>query len=368
MRTGFETTRRPGYEIVQGDPVAHRQDVVNLGIQSLPAARESWESRYPKYYEHNPLGPPSLFLAKDAASQEFVGTTALFPTALRVCGELVPAGIVGDFAVDPHHRTLGPAITLQRAVLAKLPERGLSCLLGTPSALADPVIDRVGWSDLGCLTRFVKVLKSRVVAERYAGDRIAGRIAAGLSTLTVDPILAVTSREHYRRRDRAFSVEHPRLFDDRFADVWEAARREFPISSERTVELLNWRFEKSGSVRTDAYTLFALMAASQVAGYVVYRMKNGIRDVVDILFLPSQTIADALLAEFIRDTRRARAKAISVLYLGPENLLTRRLRAFGFLRRTDPAKLRVYTSPNTSFRADPLQAENWYFLGGDRDM
>ena len=95
----------PRYSIVPGDPVEHRDEVLALGYRNLPpAVQGAREARYSKYFEDSPLGPPHFFLARDAQSDSFVGMSAIFPTQLRVGGELVPAAVAGEFAVDDGHR------------------------------------------------------------------------------------------------------------------------------------------------------------------------------------------------------------------------------------------------------------------------
>src|SRR5207342_1635476 len=136
-----------------------------------------------------------------------------------------------------------------------------------------------------------------------------------------------------QRRRRGFRVERPDAFDDRFAGVWESLWQQGTITSERNPELLNWKYEmgREGGI----YRVFALVGADdQVAAYAVYRTRNDIRHVVDIVFQPSADVLDGLLAELIRDARRDKAVAISLIHLGRANLLTERLRAFGFRRRT----------------------------------
>ena len=290
---------------------------------------------------------------------------AIFPTQLRVFGELVPAAVAGDFAVDDGHRGLGPAIPLQRAAVGALGDR--SCAYGYPNEHSEPITRRVGYSDLGKLTRFVKVLRSRVVIEQYVRSRGLARLASGLSRVTVDPVLSVVSRERLRGRRHEFRVERPAAFDDRFSDVWETTWRQGTITSERNPELLNWKYEtgREGGI----YRIFALVGADeQVAGYAVHRERNGIRHIVDIAYRPSADVLDALLAELIRDARREGAVAISLIHLGPPSLLTQRVRAFGFAHRTEESSLHVFVPGESELEQALVDAGNWNFLNADADL
>jgi len=353
------------YSIVPGDPAADREEMLDLATRNRPGPRSRLESKYVKYYESSPLGAPSLFLARENESGSLVGMAALFPTTLWIAGERVAAGIGGDFAVDEGHRGLGPALPLQRATVPAAKERGMKCAYGSPNMSSEPVVARAGYADVGRLTRFVKLLSARPLVDRY----VSRPGLASLASSVASPFVSIFSRERLHRRSRRFSVERPERFDDRFAGVWELARRELGVTSERNAELLNWRYEKTGaSAAPGNYPIFALVEGEEVAGYIVYRMADDTRLVYDILCRPDRAVVDALLSEFIRDARRTKAGAIDLGYVGPTNLLTDRLRAFGFLARTAQNGLLAYVDGEAPSGVDLGDAENWYFLTGDTDF
>lgn len=358
------------YAIVQVDPQAHGREALDLLVRNFPLPAEVMQARYPKYYERNPAGPPLVFFAQEEESQRTVGMTALFPTTLRVDGEPVPGGIDGDFVVDRGHRGFGPAVALQRALLAALPGNGLRYAYGCPNPNSDPVTNRVGFAEVGALTRFVKILKAKVVIDAYVRPPAVARVAAALAPYTVDPVLSVLSRERIHRRTRALVVERPERFDDRFLPVFEAGRRQHRVILERTPALLNWKFDLDGApASAGKYAVLALTAKDEtVAAYAVLRTADGVRHVEDIGYLPSRLVLDTLLAALVRDARADGVEAVGLLYLGPGNLLTARLRAFGFLARSERAKLRVFVPEGAAPPADLLDRQNWFFVAGDTDI
>jgi hypothetical protein len=206
------------------------------------------------------------------------------------------------------------------------------------------------------------------VVDTYVRSPALARPLAAVSRVGLDPLLSIVSRERLPRR-HGFRVAQPDRFDDRFAEVCESTWRQHPITSERTPELLNWKYETGGRPEGGVYRIFALLKRDdRVAAYAVYRVRNGIRHMVDIAFLPSRAVVDALLSEFILDARRQRVPAITLLHLGAANLLTRRLRSFGFLRRTEESGVRVYVPGDSRLDRDLLVTGNWYFLTGDADV
>jgi hypothetical protein len=182
------------------------------------------------------------------------------------------------------------------------------------------------------------------------------------------PVVSAVSRERLHRRSARFAVDLPEAFDDRFRTVWEIAGEHHGATGERSIELLNWRYEKTGAAASGAYSVFALEDGRDLAGYVVYRLDGGSRLVYDIVHLPERPVVDALLAEFILDARRSGTEAIDVGYVGPGNLLSRRLRAFGFVQTTGKNGLRVYVDGDAPPGADLLRRDSWYFLSGDTDF
>src|SRR5215213_4134625 len=351
---------RPGRCLVAaGDASLDRQDILRLA-GNLPGSPGA--ERFEKYYDRSPFGPPAVFLAREPASGQAVGMAALLPSRLRVLGEPVAAAISGDFAIDPDHRGLGPALALQRASLKSLAERGMVCAYGCPNPLSEPIVKRVGFVEVGALTRFVKVLRGRLLIDLYVRNPGLARALSASSALTADPVLRALSRER-RGRHSGLTFERPAAFDERFDDVWEDTWSRHAITGERSADVLNWKYElDTGS--PSPYSIFAAVeGGGRVAGYVVYQVKGGVRHVFDIACLESRAAIDALLAGFVVDARREGALGIAFLCLGSLGLLGKRLRSFGFIPRLEDKRLRVYL-PEMHADVDPLQPDNWYFVMG----
>jgi len=353
------------YSIVRGDVRADKQEMLELALRNRPGPLPRIEAKYRKYYENSPLGAPTLFLARDNESGGLVGMAALFPTTLWIAGRSVPAAIGGDFAVDEGHRGFGPALALQRATVQVLSELGVSCAYGSPNQFSELVVARAGYTDLGRLTRFLKLLSARPVVDRYVRRPRLASLAAGVAR----PFVSLLSRERLHRRPARFSVARPERFDERFNGLWEVARGQPGVTSARSAELLNWRYAKTGmGGDPEMYSIFALLEGEEVAGYLVYRMADDSRLVYDLLCRPERPVVDALISEFILDARRSRAVSIDFGYLGPTNLLTERLRAFGFLQRTADNGLLVCPEGDAAPGVDLEKADSWYFTSGDTDF
>jgi GNAT superfamily N-acetyltransferase len=356
--------RRPARCVVSpGDPAADRDDILRLAghLPGSPGAE-----RFAKYYDRSPHGPPAVFLAHEPNSGRAVGMAALLPTHLRVRGKRVDAAISGDFAIDPEHRGFGPALALQRASLKSLPERGWMCAFGCPNELSEPIVKRVGFEEVGPLTRYVKVLRTRMLIDMYVGRPRLARMLSASAAVTADPALRLISRE-WRGRRAGLTFERPAAFDERFADVWEATARRYLITGDRGAQALNWKFELD-SGRPPEYSIFAAVEGDgRVAGYVVYRVKDGVWHIFDIATLDSRDAVDGLLAGLLAEARHEGALGVALLCLGRLGELGKRLRSFGFLARVEDKRLRVYL-PDGQTGPDPLQPDSWFFVMGDDDF
>jgi hypothetical protein len=358
---------RPRYSIVRGDAARHRDDVLGLSFRNLPASRRRLERHFAKYYDSNPAGAALFFLAQALGVEGFQGLVALFPTILWVGGERIRAGINGDLAVDRAHRAFGPALALERELLAALPDAGVECTYGRPNPLAEVIVKRAGFTEVGRMTRYVRVLSTRALARAHPSRPLLGRLASALRPVG-DPLLSLLGPERLRWRPRSLAVVRPERFDDRFASLWEAARREHAVTIARDAQVLNWKYELDGA-EPGPYSIFALAKPDgEIAAYLVYETRDDVRHVEDILFVPDRRVLDALLGEYARESRRARAIAISIFYLGPANLLTSRLRRLGFLRRTGEDGLWVHAPNGSPLRERLLDSSSWYLLAGDTDL
>jgi len=358
------------YRIVEGDPHAHREEALGLTLRNFDVPPEVTYARYPKYYTESPFGPALVFFAEETMTGQFVGMATLFPIELSVGGEPLRGAIGGDFVVDRPHRVLGPALALQRATVDALDANGLHFVYGLPNQNSDPVTARIGFVDVGQLSRFIKVLRVESLAGKAAQRPLVGRLASTLGPVLVDPILSLISRERLYRRRRDVRAEHVERFDQRFDEVFDAMSRHHPITARRSVELLDWRYEKDHPAdRLGGHSILAVVEnGARVLGYVVYKTIDGVRYVEDVGFLPSRDAVDAVLSELVLDARRERNAAISVTLLETKSLLVDRLRSFGFLRRPERSRLRVYTRDDSAQAVDFLDRNNWYFLFGDSDI
>src|SRR4029077_12504946 len=80
------------------------------------------EGRFDWLYLQNPHGRALTWIATEGDDGQVLGIASAFPRLIRVNGKLEQGCVLGDFCIIPEHRSLGPALQLQRTCLASIRE------------------------------------------------------------------------------------------------------------------------------------------------------------------------------------------------------------------------------------------------------
>jgi len=342
------------YTICQPDLDRDRDNIVDLWKRNLPDASED---RYAWLYQS---GRATGWLLR-AQGGTVVGATGLMDRTMTVFGHGVRAGQAIDLNVDKDHRSMGPALQLQRAVTDTVQRREYDLIYALPVPQAEPVLRRAGYRVLGEMGRWAKPL----CCQDYLGGWLHRTLPRKAIAAGINSLLHCTSPETYYRRPPGVRVEVTDHFDRRFDDLWRVARDRFPVVSERTSAYLTWRFRRCPEVRHRAFCL--LDPSGQLFAYVVYHRHAGTIRMGDFLCADLRQL-DMLLGEFLRLMRRQQAKAVFAFYLGPE-AACQTLRRFGFWKRPSPRKALIYVDRERfdSKMARLLDKENWYLTQADVD-
>src|SRR5690242_4714235 len=133
------------YRVEAGDVVADRDRILALwqlcafgGSPAENAARYDW------FYLQNPQGQGRVYLLRASGSDEILGAVGVGARNFHVAGrsDNSPSGTLVDFVVHPGHRSLFPALLLQRTVCEQEFQR-CGFVYGLPLAKAVPVVARL---------------------------------------------------------------------------------------------------------------------------------------------------------------------------------------------------------------------------------
>lgn len=257
------------------------------------------EARYDWLYLANPDGPARAWIAFDEARGTTIGVASAFPRRAVVDGRDVAGWVLGDFCVHDEHRTLGPALQLQRACLEAVDQGSAAFCYDFPSRSMMAVYRRLRISPIGNLVRFARVVRWGSRLRQAAKVPVVREIVGSIGSLADlrRPPGARSSRVTVRRHDEAFG------------DEFDALDRSRPGRSRlclgRSASHLHWRY-RARPGRT--HHVLTARDGTSLRGYAV--LDSACVAVVDLVALDDES-ARALLAEAAGAGWEARATIAS---------------------------------------------------------
>lgn len=343
------------YDTSIADPVADGDRLLalwgtGLSHRDRPRAKLAW------YYRSNPEGPPLVVTLRHGDPATFVGVAAAGPRRLVHGARTYRAGAMVDFVVLPEHRTLFPAMLLQKAICREaLATHDL--LFGLPNRKSVAAILRVGYRLLGPRTRRVRVLRSAPYLSRLLPPSLAA--VAG-------PVLDWFRMGTARLRRLAapgFRGEWLDRPDARFDDLWSRARDPGVLTGVRDAAFLAWRFVDC-PLRRHRFFALASPTDGRLAAYAVCETQQHVMQVRDFLVDPAWAGAwSRLWADLSCEAHDRGCASVAVDFLGPEATQSR-LAAAGFLDRGEQPVYAVLPEEVATF-ASP---ERWYLTDADDDV
>ena len=318
--------------------------------------------RYEWLYLNNPAGTATVCLLRDEDSGAVVGSTALLPRTLCSHGNVLRGGIAADLMVDHRHRSLGPAIVLQKGILGRLAESGIDLVYAFPNPKSIPMTRRIGYRQVAQRMALVLPLRS----EAFLRDRISHTGIRKAAATLID--IALYLRPRLYKPVPQSGQEHfiATSFDPQFDELWSRIKSGYALIGEKIVRFLNWRYRDSP---LGNYAVFGLCSPGRqvINGYVVHSRQDKRMNIADFAWDPTRTSLEELLIRFAQWSRTNGAEAISIALTASPDLIRRFCRAGFHLREAiDPLTVFTTDSQPISIEADPGQG-CWYLVPGDND-
>lgn len=348
-----------GYHVRVADAESARDHLLPLWAQNLPV-RGALDEKLRWFYCDGPHGPGRAFvLHPDPDDGTAIGCAGIGVRTLWHHGEPRRAGLFADLAIDRTHRSGFPALALVRRVKDHA-LRELDLGYGFPNEKAAPVYRRSGYTELGEMVRYVRVLRSAP----YLAPRLhVPWIARAIGTV-VDGVLAAGTRIAAHGMRNNVELVWLADFDARFDRLWEEARDAYPLLCERGAEFLRWRFLRQPA---HVYRIAALVerASRRVRAYAVISDAHGIAELADF-FAADLRDLDRLVGALLPALYEAGFTAVSYRFLGlPE--VPRVFAGYGFAKR-GATRMVALAVADTTPRADELRDVNaWYLTDLDED-
>ncbi len=202
----------------------------NLGDPARHAGKFDW------FYLGAPFGPSLLQLLRHGDAT--VGTGGVAARRMLWQGREIRAGLLADMAVDARHRTLGPALMLQEALIAAAAQR-FDLLYGFPNRKSLPVVRRLGYAVLGELSRHARVLRHA----RYLQQRMPRWLAVPLGG-----VLDAVRAAHDGLRalpGRGVTATWSEQADPRMDALWNESAHGAGLLGVHDAAMARWRFDAS---------------------------------------------------------------------------------------------------------------------------
>lgn len=342
------------YTVEEGDALQERQTILDLWEQGFGGGLEE---RFTWMYENNPQGVPDTWFLRETDGN-IVGSVSLCRMQFSFKGASVRVGQPMDFVIDKGHRSLGPAMSMQRRLIADMQEKGYDLLYGFPNKKSRMVQKRSGFREIGCFSHWRMRLRSESTIRRRLDSKLLARTAG----YAVDKGAGLKEALIWRKLPSGYTCqcasEVPLDFDQRCYN-----RGDFSIMmGGRSRAYLQWRFFQHPLIQNQ---ICILQEGAAVHGYIIYNIEAGRVTVLDFLAFGGSLFL-SLLREFVRKMRRAGALSITVNYMGPKNIVDV-LRSVGFKEKAEEEYFLV--ALGQTFQSEHLlEPESWYITTGDRDV
>lgn len=309
------------------------------------------ERRLEWSYGQNATGAPTVYLIRESSLAEVFGSLTIFPRDFYWQHKRVRGGTTGDFVIERAHRSLGPALALQKHALQSLKPHEL--LLAFPNKPSEKVQMRAGFKPLGKMMVYYKPLRATHAVTRMAKSPLLKYV-----TPIGDILLRIRDLNCYWP-DRFICYDNDQEIDIRFDRLSEDAGLRYSLMGDRQSRYLRWRFFKNRYETFNAFTVEDRRSA--LVAYAIYAIRENCACIDDFLWDGSKQAFDELFKGF---TAVCRKKAYDAIYLimlcNPEIDIL--LKKNGFFSK--PASTRVLVADS---RLSGIPLEGIFITKGDDD-
>jgi hypothetical protein len=305
-------------------------------------------------YLRNPEGQARTWVAIDPGSRRIVGVAAAFPRLVYRNGAESRGYVLGDFCIDAGHRSLGLAVTLQRACLEGLAAEGADFAFDFPSVNMLAVYKRLRIEANATLIRYAKPIR----ADRKIAQKVpVPALARGLG-IVANATLRLRDTGFHRSGGWTISVEAG-PWGEEFTSATRAWSGNSTTLVARTAKYLNWRFAGHPLQR---YELVTARLKGALHGYLIHH-SNGEDCTIDDLVAVDDGVRRALLTETVALVRERGIHTLSAPWLCSHRG-TKLLEKGGF-RPRESSPVVLLPLQHASERPIGTTEDDWQLTNGD---
>jgi len=333
---------------------------ISIWERNLGVPVETGKEKYHWFYETNPYRKGKLWLLKLKGSENAVGVGGIGYRRFWVKGNSLIGAISVDLAIEEKHRTLGPALKLQKTEIESA-KKNSDFLYAFPSKQAEVILKHYGYEKIAEFTRLVKVLRSGNYLKRV----VKPRFLAGAISIPADLLLRLRSMNTLWASGNVFQSDS---FEDsfRFVDrLWNRIAQEGLLRGERSSEHLDWRYSKCPTYK---YKVFGVRDKDNaLQAVMVYLLQNKRAEIVDLLCpdYEDTSIIHSLFTNFEKYCFSIPVDSIGVSIIGSKRI-TRLLLSMGYShRKYRTSSVFINTGQNKDLLARFKDLDNSLWFGGD---
>jgi len=332
------------------DYANEHQQLLALLEANLPelqhARRHSW------LYRGNPDGPAWSWFVQDKVTDEVVGTASVFPHALWVGGKPTLCGQIGDFAICPKYRSLGPNLMLHRATFELVDRGAVSfCYDCTAQEKGMATFHRLG-------------MKPQCAVERHALPlRVDGRLRKIRGLSMVAPAANALLRLQRRRKSGSTGLEiseHKGVFGEEFSHLDASLASPDAIRTRRSAEFLNWRYREDP---LQGYQVLTARRGGELCAFVVFCVSGEDATVVD-LFGAEHPDAGLALLEAVAGRCEPSCQTVHAFLASGSQMADVHVNAC-FRPRPSVTRVLAYAKPGSEVAEFLQDSRLWAFSGVD---
>jgi hypothetical protein len=300
-------------------------------------------------YSGNPAGPANV-LGLRHGTDGWVGMVAVVPRQVWIHGIETPGAYLCDFYVNPRHRTLLPALSLQRFANEYIARTG-RISYAIPNERSLPLLKRMGAPRIQQRHRWARPIRVRpfMLRRNQRALSLAWPLVDGMA-LAFDGLLSLLRTD--------IQTEWIDAIDPRFDRLWSGLPKDGLCICDRSAQYLRWRFFEEPDQQNRIIGLVHRQSRELVA-YAIGRVSQSEFSIRDAIANSSQGLSAPMLAHILLAVRSLRVDAVSFKVLGT-NSQYRALSVAGFSSR----------DPEFVFFRGPLSDDAclWILTGADEDV
>jgi len=276
----------------------------------------------------------------------------------------ISAILASNLVVDKNYRKQSPFFSLQKEFIKSYHAKGYSFAYGaiTREGVLNPHL-RMGWKSLGLLHVYIRPTSLNYIFSKYVNNPLI----SGLARFPLQLVQKMWDIIFFLRKKNIQVVEEA-IFDNSMSTLLDDWMKKNKICSDRSVEILNWRFSEN---KDRNYRIYIAYINGLPAGYLVARlmpMKQFLSvALVDlVLFKEDKYVFNALMKQCLSFAHDSKADLIASALTDHDSLKSYFYRS-GFFRSREKFTIVGHFPKNGDLKFSEFHFSDFHINWFDHD-